>query len=107
VSDRHYTQSDRWYEYVVNVTRKINEGSLGIKYERQGEFIFCAQSADDARAIAGYHVKDGFSSVDTTRMVQIVGKVPVSREVFLRESPSLKSCFEYASELEAEMEVVS
>lgn len=80
-------------------------GSFGIQYDRQGEFRFCAESAHDARAVAGHHVKGVVSSINTTRMVEIVGAVRVSREVFPLESPMLKSCREYASEFE-EMEAV-
>ena len=66
-----------WREFTVNVTIKINEGSFGIKYERQGEFRFCAASRKDAVAQSGYHVKDSKSTIDTTRMVEIVGSVSV------------------------------
>jgi hypothetical protein len=69
----------RWKEFIVRVTLKINRGSFGIKYDRQGEFRFCAQSAFDARAIAGYHVKGSRSTIDTTRMVEVVDSVPVGR----------------------------
>lgn len=94
------SRNQRWYEYAVNVTLKINEGSFGIDYDYQGEFNFCAQSPHDARAIAGYHVKDSVSNVDTTRIVEIVGKVPVSREVLPLQSPGLKSCRDIKSEIE-------
>lgn len=67
----------QWIEYTVNVTLKINRGSFGIKYERQGEFTFCAQSRSDAVAIAGHHVSGAVSTIDTTRMVEIVGFIPV------------------------------
>lgn len=102
--------NQRWYEFAVNVTLKINNGSFGIRYERQGEFIFCAKSRHDAVAIAGYFTKGAMRSVSTTKMVQIVGMVAVSREVFPRESPAIQSCWEVASELEeleAELEAVS
>lgn len=97
--------NERWYEFAVNITLKVNNGSFGIKYDRQGEFRFCAQSAHDARAIAGHHVKGAVSSIDTTQMVQIVGAVPVRREVFPMVHAQLRSLSEYASELE-EMEAV-
>lgn len=66
-----------WLEFTVNVTLKINRGSLGIKYDRQGEFRFCAQSADDARAIVGYHAPGAMTSIDVTRMVQVVEATPL------------------------------
>jgi hypothetical protein len=100
--------NQRWYEFAVNITLKINNGSFGIRYERQGEFRFCAQRSD-AAAIAGHFTKGAMKSISTTKMVQIVGMVPVSREVFPLESPAIKSCWEVASELEeleAELEVV-
>jgi len=68
----------QWKEFTVSVTRKINSGTFGIKYDRQGEFTFCAKSADDARAIAGHHVKGAMSTIYTTRMVEVVGSIPVS-----------------------------
>lgn len=92
--------NNKYYEYTVNVTLKHSLGSFGIKYEHLGEFVFCTQSASDARAIAGPHVKGSKRSIDTTRMVEVVGAVSVSREVFPLESPALKSCREYASEVE-------
>lgn len=69
----------QWIEYTVNVTLKINRGSFGIKYERQGEFTFCAQSRSDAVAIAGHHVKGERTPIDVTRMVQVVGAVPLEQ----------------------------
>lgn len=92
--------NDKWYEFTVNLTLKINRGSLGIKYDHQGEFIFCAQSPHHARSIAGYHVKDSVSTINTTRIVEIVGSIRVSREVLPLESPGLKSLTEVASELD-------
>lgn len=71
------TQIRRWYQFTVNITFKINEGSLGIRHYRQGEFIFCAQSRDDARTIAGHHLKGATLPVDVTRMIQIVDSVPI------------------------------
>jgi len=94
----------RWYEFTVNVTLKINEGSFGIKYERQGEFSFCAQSAHDARAIAGRSVKGATRSIDVARMVELVGMVSVSREALPTVHRPLKSLAECASELEAAVE---
>lgn len=91
--------NERWYEFTVKVTLKINNGSFGIKYDRQGEFIFCAQSRSDAVAIAGHHVKGGVSTIDTTRIVEIVGSVSVSREVFPLVHARLKSPREIDSEL--------
>jgi hypothetical protein len=124
--------NNRWIEYAINVTLKINRGSFGIKYDRQGEFRFCARSRSDAVAIAGHHVKGAATSIDTTRMVEIVGAVPLppqrsdeclyddhdlchfvwcncphhSRVQFETEHPQLISLFEADSELEAELEVV-
>ncbi len=69
----------RFKEFTVNVTLKINEGSFGIKYERQGEFRFCALNQRDAMAHAGYHVKGATSTIDTTRMVRVVDSISVSR----------------------------
>lgn len=69
--------SDRFKEFTVNVTLKTNHGSFGIKYERQGEFRFCALNERDAVAHASYHVKGVTSTIDTTRMVEIVGTVSV------------------------------
>jgi hypothetical protein len=69
----------RFKEFTVNVTLKINEGKFGIKYERQGQFRFCARSERDAVAYAGYHVKGAKSTIDTTRMVRVVDSIPVSR----------------------------
>jgi hypothetical protein len=100
------TYFNRPVEYTVKVTLKINNGSFGIKYKPQGEFIFCAQSRSDAVAIAGHHVKGATRSIDTTRIVEIVGSVSVSREVFPLVHPQLRSLSEYASELEAELELV-
>jgi len=67
----------RWKEFTVNVTLKINRGSLGVKYERQGEFRFCALNQRDAMAYAGYHVKGAKSTIDTTRMVRVVDSISV------------------------------
>jgi hypothetical protein len=67
----------RWREFTVSVTLKINEGKFGIKYERQGEFRFCALNERDACACAGYHVKGAKSTIDTTRMVEIVDSISV------------------------------
>lgn len=66
-------------QFTVRVTLKHNNGSFGIKYERLGEFVFCAQSVPDARAIAGPHVKGSKRSIDTTRMVEVVGAVSAGR----------------------------
>ena len=68
----------RWRQFTIRITIKINQGSFGIKYDRQGDFTFCAQSADDARAIAGHHVKGAMSTIHTTRMVEVVGSIPVN-----------------------------
>jgi hypothetical protein len=107
MSNRHYTQTDvshnRWYELTVNVAFKINRGSFGIKHDRHGEFTFCAQSPADARAIAGHHVKGAKCSIDTTRMVEIVDFMAISREALPLVHAPLKSLSEVASELE-EME---
>lgn len=65
------------YEFTVNVTVKTDRGSFGPYYDRQGEFTFCAQSAHDARAIAGRRVKGSVSTIDTTRMVEVVGSIPI------------------------------
>ena len=123
---------DRWIEFEVNITLKINRGSFGIEYERQGTFRFCAQSERDAVAIAGHHVKDAKTSIDVTRMVQVVGAIPVqpdrsdeclyqdhdlcnfswcrcphhSAVQFRVEHPRVKSLTECASELE-EMEAIA
>lgn len=70
---------DKTKEFTVRVALRINRGSFGIKYDRQGEFRFCAQSAHDARAIAGYHVKGSVSTIDTTRMVEVVDSVSANR----------------------------
>jgi len=67
----------RFKEFTVNVTLKINQGSFGIKYERQGQFRFCALNERDAVAHAGYLVKGAKRTIDTTRMVEIVGSVSV------------------------------
>lgn len=67
--------NQHWHQYAVDVTIKINEGSFGIKYDRQGQFTFCAPSAADARAIAGHHVKGEQFSIDMTRIVEIVGLI--------------------------------
>lgn len=102
------TSQHTWYEFAVNVTLKVNEGRFGIRYERQGEFRFCAQRSD-AVAIAGHFTKGATRSISTTKTVEIVGMVPVSREVFPLESPMLRSLSDVASELEeleAELEVV-
>lgn len=69
--------NQRWYEFTINVTIKTNEGSFGINYDRQGEFNLCAQSPHDARAIAGHHVKGAVSTIDTTRMVEVVSSIPI------------------------------
>jgi len=65
-----------WKEFTVRVALKVNLGSFGIKYERQGDFTFCARSRDDATAIAGHHVKGEKFSIDQTRIVEIVGSLP-------------------------------
>lgn len=104
MTTRTYTD-DKWIQFTVNVTLKHNLGSFGIKYERLGEFVFCAQSAQDARAVAGPHVKGSKRSIDTTRMVEVVGMVSVGREVFPMVHAPLKSLSEVASELEEELEV--
>jgi hypothetical protein len=90
----------KYYEYTINVTVKTNNGSFGIKYDYQGEFNFCAQSPHDARAIAGHHVKDAVSNVDSTRLVEILSYTPVKREVFPLRHAELKSCREVQSETE-------
>jgi hypothetical protein len=74
------TNQTRWYEYTVSITLKVNKGSFGIKYEHQGEFRFCAQSPADARSIAGHSAKGATRSIDVTKIVEIVGCVPVSKE---------------------------
>jgi hypothetical protein len=102
MTTRTYTDN-KWIQFTVNVTLK-HVSKFGIDYERLGEFVLCAQSAQDARAIAGPHVKGSKRSIDTTRMVEVVGMVSVSREVLPLEAPALKSCREYASEIE-ELEV--
>lgn len=68
---------NRWIEFEISIVHKISRGSFGIKYERQGAFRFCAQSVPHAVAIAGYHVKGAKTSIDVTRMVQVVGAIPV------------------------------
>lgn len=67
------TRTDQWYEFTVNVTLKVNNGTFGIKYDRHGDFTFCAQSAADARAIAGHSVAGEVFSIDTMRIIEIVG----------------------------------
>lgn len=98
MTTRTYTQ------FTVNVTLK-HVSKFGIKYDRLGEFVFCAQSAADARAIAGPSTAGATRSIDTTRMVEVVGSVSVSREVFPMAHAPLKSLSEVASELE-ELEYV-
>lgn len=92
--------TQRWYEFTINVTVKTNNGSFPVTYDRQGEFNFCARSVLDAVAIAGHRVKDAASTIDTTRMVEILSYSPVSREVFPLESPGLVSCSEIKSQIE-------
>ncbi len=65
----------RWIEFCVNVTVKINRGSFGIKYERYGEFRFCAQSHSDAVSLAASNVKG-----EGERMVHVVGAIPLPPE---------------------------
>lgn len=90
--------NNKYYEFSVRVTLKHNNGTFGIKYERLGEFVFCAQSAADARAIAGPSTAGAKRSIDTTRMVEVVGVVSVSREVFPLVHAPLKSLSEAESE---------
>lgn len=71
------TELRYWCEFTIRVTLKINRGSFGMKYDRQGEFTFCARSRNDARAIAGHHVKGERFSIDTTRIVEIVGAISI------------------------------
>jgi hypothetical protein len=68
-----------WWEFTINLTLKVNRGSFGIKYERQGEFRFCAQSSEAARAVAGHYVKGSTGTIDTTRLVEVVSSIPVGR----------------------------
>lgn len=71
------TEMRYWHEFTIGVTLKINQGKFGIRYDRQGEFTFCARSRDDARAIAGHHVKGERFSIDTTRMIEIIGAISI------------------------------
>lgn len=73
--------NERWIEFTVQITLKINEGSFGIHFDRQGEFRFCAQSREDARAIAGHWVKGATRSFNIEKLVQIVDSNPVPWEV--------------------------
>ena len=117
--------SDRWIAFTVNVTVKINRGTFGIKYERYGEFRFCAQSRSDAVALAASNVRG-----EGERMVRVVGAIPLppersdeclyqghglcdvlwckcphhSQVQFELEHPQLKSLSERESEREAQME---
>jgi|ERR1051326_517118 hypothetical protein len=114
--------NNRWIEFTVNVTVKINRGTFGIKYERYGEFRFCARSRSDAVTLAASNVRG-----EGERMVQVVGAIPLppersdeclyqdhdlcnfawcrcphhSRVQFEIEHPQLKSLREVASELDA------
>lgn len=120
--------NNRWIECEISIVHKINRGSFGIKYERQGTFRFCARSEDDAVAVAGHHVMGATTSIDTSQMVQVVGAIPVqpdrsdeclyqdhdlcnfawckcphhSAVQFKLEHPQLKSLSELQSETESE-----
>lgn len=98
--DRH----DSWTQFTVNVTLK-HVSKFGIHFERLGEFVLCAQSHHDAISIAGPSTAGAKRSIDTTRIVEVVGMVTVDREVFPMEHAPLQSLSERASELE-EMEYV-
>lgn len=67
--------NNRWFEYIVNVTVKINRGTFGIKYERLGEFRFCSTTPHEASLAAAQNVRP--REFGETVMTEIVSAVSV------------------------------
>lgn len=62
----------RWIEYHIQVNLKVPKFGPGYRRERH-EFRFCAQSQDEARALASRNVPSrGFE-----KEIQIVGALPL------------------------------
>ena len=103
---------ERWLDFTVSITLKHNLGSFGIRREYLGEFRFCAKSRAEAVTIAGLFTKDESLSIDTQKLVEIVGSVPVPwEEVELaqcqrgtrRTDMSIRELSGWIDELEAEL----
>lgn len=69
--------SERWLEFTIRITLKHNLGSFGIQHDRLGEFKFCAQSREDAIAIAGPFTPGAMRPISTEKLVEVVEYVPV------------------------------
>jgi len=100
--------NERWLEFTVRITPKHNFGSFGIRHERLGEFRFCAQSREDAIAIAGPFTKGATRSISTEKLVEVAGCVPVRWEEVelarlqsaMRQTGHLRSIHELKSEID-------
>lgn len=69
---------NRWYEFEINVTLKVNRGSFGVKRERH-TFHFCAHSREDAVELACGNVPSQGYPFDE-REFQVLSCVLVERE---------------------------
>lgn len=93
---REQKMDKRSIEFTILVTLKQNLGIFGVMRTRH-EFRFCADSADDARALACSNVPSRGYPHDV-REIQVLDCIPVSKEVFPVQGAQLRSLREVQSE---------